>query len=217
MSLVTETICGKVRSLTAEFSLGILSSHERADIAAQLQGCDDCRAEIDSMMLIASRLLDLVPGTEPPLGFDRRVLGRLPGRNRRRRTRRRVAVGAAAAATALIFGSLGWVTGHDADGSTRHIVLTAVFHRGDRPVGKVFAYQTQSPWVVMTIRGSSASGIVTCELEYRDRTTMRLGAFELIRGSAWWGAPDPTGFTGVIGVRVVDRDGRVVASAVFPS
>src|SRR5438270_10969976 len=91
--------CSEVRDTAAEFALDILGPAERSAVAAHILRCPECRAEVESMGETAGRLLDLVPGTEPPLGFDRRVMARVgqPARPDRVRRRSRVGVGAAAA------------------------------------------------------------------------------------------------------------------------
>src|SRR5262249_27686356 len=109
-----ELTCREVRDSSAEFALGILPAEERASVAAHLLRCPSCREEVEGMMAVGTRLLDLVPGTEPPLGFDRRVLARVHGSHAAARTRswrrpsRLVAAIAAAAAAAALFASVGW-------------------------------------------------------------------------------------------------------------
>ncbi len=72
-------------------------------------------------------------------------------------------------------------------------------------------------WVTTTLRGDIASGPVTCELFGRNGTVTKLGTFDLVDGSGSWGAPDPAGRSGVVGARLVDRAGRVIATATFAS
>ena len=84
---------------------------------------------------VSTRLIELVPGTEPPLGFDRRVLARVrqsrPGPTGglvRRRPLFAAAAGAAAV-VALVFGSLGWFAGRNDDHSTTRSSSTALSSR----------------------------------------------------------------------------------------
>jgi hypothetical protein len=123
--------------------------------------CENCRAEVDIVIVVASRLLDLVPGGEPPLGLDRRALGRVAGP----RPGRRPVLGLAAAAAGsnvLVVGSTGWITGHQA---TRKAALTAVVLQAGRAVGTVVAYGGRPSWVGVMIRGSTASGSLRCQLQ----------------------------------------------------
>jgi hypothetical protein len=221
--------CTEVRDAAAEFALDILEPTERSAVAAHLLRCPACRAEVDSMVGVGTRLLDLVPGTEPPLGFDRRVLARVrptatggPRRARGmqlvgRRPRLFTGVAAAAAAVALVFGSLGWFAGRTTTHTTNKAVLTAAFRQGNRSVGtvEVDAYAGRSPWVSMTVQGAGGSEKVTCELIGTNGSRTDLGSFDLVDGSGSWGAPDRAGLAGITGAQLVSSDGQVVATAVF--
>jgi hypothetical protein len=216
--------CAQVRESAAEFALDILEPHERSLIAAHVLGCPACRAEVDSMASIGSRLLELLPGTEPPLGFDQRVLARVGADgtgNRGRRlfpphpSRLFVGVAAAVAAVVLLVGSLslGWFHGGGASTAGR-AVLTADFMQGGRSVGEVYAY-AHPAWLDMTVTDVRGAEKVTCELVGRDGKVTSVGSFDLVDGSGKWGAPDPGGFAGVAGARLVDHSGRVLATARF--
>ena len=74
---MSDFTCAQVNEAAAEFALGILAPDERESVEAHLQRCPTCRLEVESMQSVGTQLLDLVPGTEPPLGFDRRVLSRV--------------------------------------------------------------------------------------------------------------------------------------------
>jgi hypothetical protein len=212
---MSERTCLQVRDAAGEFALDILPPHERAEIAAHVLRCEDCRAEIDSMILLASRLVDLVPRTEPPLGFDNRVMGGLAGHRRRWRRGLGPAVGAAAAvAAALLFGSLEWIAGHH---PTRPAARTAMILQAGHSVGNIVADAGRPAWVGMTVRGSTASGLVTCQFQYRDGRVVTIGTFELIHGSGSWSGPDPDGVSELAAARLVDRAGHVVGTARFSS
>ena len=55
--------------MSGEFALGILPQNQRASVAAHLLRCPNCRRKIAPMTAIGVRLLELIPGREPPLGF----------------------------------------------------------------------------------------------------------------------------------------------------
>jgi hypothetical protein len=206
--------CLGVQHSAAEFALGVATVEERAAIAAHLVRCTECRAEIAALSLVASRLFDLVPGTEPPLGFDRRVLSHV-ARDRRSRRSWRAIVGAATAATVLVFGTLGWFIGQDSSHPQPPGLLAAAFRQAGRTIGEVDVYRDRSPWVSMSIRGSGTSGTVTCQLVYRNGQITTLGSFDLVDGAGSWSAPDTAGTVEVKGARLVDDNGQVVATANF--
>lgn len=222
--MITPT-CAEVRDAAAEFALDILEPQERSLIAAHLVRCPACRAEVDSMAAIGSRVLELLPGTEPPLGFDQRVLARVgAGAKTGRRGRRRFpprpvrlvgGLAAAVAAVVLLVGSisLGWFD-HDGGSTTTRALLTADLVQSGRSVGEVYAYADPA-WLDMTVTGVQGAEKVTCELVGKDGKVTSVGSFDLVDGSGKWGAPDPGGFTGVAGARLVDRSGRVLATATF--
>jgi hypothetical protein len=221
---MTAPTCTEVRDAAAEFALDILEPHERSAIAAHLLRCPDCRVEVDSMSAVGSRLLELIPGTEPPLGFDRRVLAQVvlaqvrPRRGIGQRLgngRSRLLAGAAAVAAAvvLVFASLGWFSGGKPT-HTPHAVLTAELLQGGHRVGEVYA-SSGSKWLSMTVHGASGADKVTCELVGAQGAVVPIGSFDLVDGSGSWGAPDPTGFAGVTGARLIDSTGHVIATATF--
>jgi hypothetical protein len=218
---VNSPTCSEVREAAAEFALDILRPHERSLIAAHLLRCPECRAEVDSMSAVSARLLELVPGTEPPLGFDERVLARLHSEARphrrfvsRRAPRLFAALAAAAAAVVLIVSlSLGWFSG-GAGSSAHQTVLTADLIQNGHEVGDVYA-DPHSAWLNMTVSGVRGAEKVTCELLHTDGHVTTVGSFDLVDGSGKWGAPEPGGFAGISGARLVDDQGHVIATATF--
>jgi anti-sigma-K factor RskA len=219
---MNDPTCTDVHDAAAEYALDILDSEERSAVAAHLLRCPECRREVAAMTSVGARLLDLVPGTEPPLGFDRRVLARVgqTGGPRRRRWgggRARLLAGMAsvAAAAAVIFGSLGWFPGRTTTHRPTPATLTAHFFQGTRDVGEVYASGGNTPWLRMEVDGTTGTEKVTCELLATDGSVMRLGSFDLVRGSGSWGAPDGTDPTGISGVRLVGSGGQVIATALF--
>jgi hypothetical protein len=49
----------------------------------------------------------------------------------------------------------------------------------------------------------------------KDGRITTVGSFDLVNGSGTWGAPDPGGFGGVAGARLVNSRGQVIATATF--
>lgn len=229
--MMIDLTCAEARDLAAEFALDILEPEERSAVAAHLLRCPTCRAEVSGMEVVSERLLDLVPGTEPPLGFDRRVLARVQAgpaearpahqvgvrRFARRRPRVALAVVAMSAAAAVGFGWIGWMAGHRDHRTQPAVVLSAAFRQGGHDVGEVYAYAGHPEWLEMTINAGGPAGHLICEVVQRDGSVHVLGSFDLVGGKATWGAPDPAGVNGMTGVRLVDSQGHVVATATLPS
>ncbi len=104
------------RESLGAYALGHLSDDERAGLEAHLEGCPDCRAELESLSSVA-RLLPLADpdqlGTTPslPRGLGDRVMASIAGERRRSKRRRfrfglafgGVTAAAAAAAVLAIF------------------------------------------------------------------------------------------------------------------
>jgi hypothetical protein len=225
---MTDLTCARARDAAAEYALDILDADERSALAAHLLRCPSCRAEVDAMSGVATRLIELVPGTEPPLGFDQRVMTRVrditPTGSRRlvplrtRRARLLAGIAAVAAAVALVFGSVGWLMGHSSHSASQHTLSDAVFHQGGRDVGEVYVYRDarEPMWLTMKVHDVKGGPAVTCELVAADGRTTPVGSFDLVDGSGSWGAPDPGGLAGITGARLLDRHGRLLATATFP-
>ncbi|MEU0388269.1 zf-HC2 domain-containing protein [Streptomyces chartreusis] len=175
---MTDRDCAWLRAVADELALGILPGEERAEAIAHLDRCPACRERVEQLTLVGDGLLSLLPGSEPPAGFETRVTDRL-GLNRpprRRRPRAGVAV-AAAAAIALGFGFGGWAVGTAIEGASapasrssespdsEHGLLAASLLAPDhRPVGRIFTYTGSPGWVYMSVhldRDGSGSGVPT--------------------------------------------------------
>jgi anti-sigma factor RsiW len=81
------------RESLGAYALGQLSDDERAGLEAHLEGCPECRAELESLTAVA-RLLPLADpeqlGTPPalPRGLGDRVMSSISGERRRTKRRR---------------------------------------------------------------------------------------------------------------------------------
>ena len=204
---------GHVTDVAPELALGILPDAEAEAARDHMRTCPACSAEVASLAPVADRLLELVPGTEPPLGFERTVLAAVsPSTTRRFRLHHRslLTVVSAAAAVALVFGAIGWIAGR---GTTSHHVQTeAVLTSAGRDVGKVETYGHPA-WLSISVRGMANAGRVTCEVVRGDGSVWTMGSFDLVNGSGTWSTPDPSGLSGVVQARLVGTDGRVLAVA----
>ncbi|MGW7386794.1 anti-sigma factor family protein [Streptomyces sp. NPDC054794] len=175
--------CEKLREIGAELALGVLPGRERAGALAHLDGCADCREYIEQLTLVGDGLIGLLPGSEPPVGFEARVAQALtrqaPAHEGRgharasaarkgsfRRARLRFASVAAACVVAIGFG--GWAAGtaveHVLAGPSRSSAVNAEMLSGDltataaggKPVGEVYAHTDPEGWVFMTVNLAQA-------------------------------------------------------------
>src|SRR4051812_22831318 len=97
------TDCDEMRDLIAELALGIASGEERARALDHVAGCVACRRELERLAAIADDMLVLAPESEPPPGFEARVLRAMTPRPRKRRwLPRRLALPAAGLAGATL-------------------------------------------------------------------------------------------------------------------
>ncbi|MGW1760313.1 anti-sigma factor family protein [Streptomyces mirabilis] len=170
--------CEKLREIGAELALGILPGRERAAAVAHLDRCADCREYVEQLTLVGDGLIGLLPGCEPPVGFETRVAqaltqgtpaqdgrarARVPGARRRGfggRLRLRLASAVAALVLAVGFG--GWLAGTAIEnvvvGASRTTGDEADMH-GDltsavaprQSAGEVYAHTGSPGWIYMTV------------------------------------------------------------------
>lgn len=222
---MSDLTCTRMRELAPELALDVLTGYERATAQAHLGLCPQCREYVSSLTQIGDRLLTLVPGVEPPVGFEDRVLAGMgfPA-HRVAKPRRRwwpVTV-AAAALIAVIFGVGGWVVGDLAHRDTtsvadaNHQVLRfAQFSTADqRQVGQVFTYGGSPWWVYMSVSNATASS-VTCQLVEQNGTVVPIGSFQLSGGKGSWGREVNVDPNTVVGARLLGDHGAVLATATF--
>jgi hypothetical protein len=69
--------CAGLAEAAAELALGVLTGRERAQAIAHLDRCDNCREDVRQLMATSEGLLGLLPESEPPAGFETRVLDRM--------------------------------------------------------------------------------------------------------------------------------------------
>lgn len=219
---MTELGCEQLRGCAAELALGVLPGREWAAAVEHLEGCPECRSEVEQLALVGDRLLRLAPLAEPPVGFESRVvqrLGRTPSRAAplRRRWASVVAAGTIAAA-----GLGGWAIGTANDsGTPGHAasqLMSGELTAGHTGIGSVFLHPGDPAWVFMTVDHDGAStgyldNWVTCELTLDKGPAVRVGTFQLTGGYGYWGAPVHVASTSVTGARLVSPNGTVLATA----
>ncbi|MEV6729329.1 MULTISPECIES: zf-HC2 domain-containing protein [unclassified Streptomyces] len=229
---MSEMTCEQLRELDAELALDILPARERARAVAHLDRCPGCRVHIEQLSLVGDGLLGLLPGTEPPVGFESRVTTALqpapqqpppqPAPARRRLLRPRVAV--AAAALAVACGFAGWAAGTVIEqasgpasptGAANAQLLQAPLMADGGEVGRVFAHPGRQGWVYMSVDLEKTTPEVSCVLVNKDGTTTRLGTFSLQGGYGYWVAAADVNPTTLAGASLLTPDGTVLAKANF--
>jgi hypothetical protein len=72
-----EMTCGELSGMAAELALGALTGRQRAEALAHLSECAACLEAVERLMAVAGQLVGLLPGCDPPPGFEAAVLARI--------------------------------------------------------------------------------------------------------------------------------------------
>jgi hypothetical protein len=231
---MTELSCVQCHELASELALGVLGGRERADAIAHLSRCPRCQDKVSALATTAARLVELVPETDPPPGFDQRVMAAItppaPGPSL---ARRGLPV-AALALTGVLLAGGGWVFGQllpvpGAGLPVRAVtvqpvadVMVSPLIAGNREIGKAYVYPNDPSWIYLSITddpagsgSSSASTTVTCDLIRQDGSTVTLGTFPLQNGHADWATRTPIDSSSVDGATLTTDTGVTLASAHF--
>lgn len=243
---MTDFDCDAFHDAMAELALGVLDGRERAAALGHVAVCPACRRELARMCEVADRLVELTPGAEPPAGFESRVLAvlrqgddpdapvplvasgaqqggaRRPAAHHRRsrRARRGPVALAAAAVVAVALAVGGWAIGQETGGGPRvggHAVVTADLRSGRSDLGEVIATTGPEPWMAMAVDTGLGSTAVECQAEGANGAPVDLGWFTLTNGSGYWSAPVARAALPLRAVRILDYEGRTVATATFPA
>ncbi|HWE88465.1 MAG TPA: hypothetical protein VG317_03250 [Pseudonocardiaceae bacterium] len=210
--------CERLHELAAELALGVLPGRDRAEALAHLNECPDCLEHVQALTQVGDSLLGLLPGVEPPVGFENRVAGRLGFGGRRNRRPRWLPITLAAAVAAVLFGVGGWALGSAGHGGDQPSLRTAaLFGPRHQQVGEVFAYAGAGhpAWVYMAVDTGDVHGRVSCDLERAGGGLIPVGSFAVADGYGSWGAPISVDPSAVVGARLVSDTGAVLATAVF--
>ena len=211
--------CSQVRDDLSEFALGTLAGRDRSRVLEHVTTCSACRAELDALSLAADALLNLAPTSEPPIGFEVRLMQRLRTEAPRRATRHRgrdVMLVAAALALVIACFSIARVVWHHP--STSAVGVNAVPRSVEltshgRVVGHVWLSPGTPPWIYMTLDREHWSGKAWCEVTLADGRVLALGTFSLNNGYGAWAAPINGARSAVASARVTDANDVVLASA----
>jgi anti-sigma-K factor RskA len=245
MSEVNAMNCAEFGDVAAELALGVLTGRERADALAHLDHCDACREHVHQLTATGEELLGLLPSSEPPPGFETRVMERLgltgagPRQVRSLREKQRPRAGtrrpfgtmnrgtrrilaAAAVVVAVAVAALGgWGLRGAGAGATSAspkpaLSTVALLSADHENAGEVFVYNGDPRWMYMTVDLDSGNGTVICQLISADGHVTTVGSFKLNGGYGSWGSPAWAGDGTPVGARLVTPDGTVLASATFP-
>jgi hypothetical protein len=225
---MTELSCRQCRELAPELALGVLSGVERAHALAHLDHCTTCRNAVSALALTGDRLIELLPGAEPPVGFEHRVLTAVgPPSPLARRWRWWLPAAAVMIALALVGG--GWTLGRASlgigpltTGAAARTILFAPLRSGldgsgGEEIGQAYLYPDRPSWIYLSLDADNdaITGTVRCELVRRDGSTVPIGTFTLAKGYGAWGAPITTDRDSLATARVIDSTGATVATARF--
>jgi hypothetical protein len=229
---MSELSCRQCRDQAAELALGGLPSLERSRMLAHADQCLSCGHLVAALARTGERLLELLPGAEPPVGFEHRVMRALARPARvspaaQRWWRPAAAILVTALAGALVAG--GWALGRSTRApqppqvpGTAQTLLVAPLTSGERQVGQAYVFPGRPSWIYVSLdladeASGATTGIVRCELVHRNGTTLPIGTFALAHGYGSWGGPAAIERESLALARVIDERGAIVATAHFAS
>ena len=192
--------CGAARAAAPELALGIASGDERAETLRHLAVCPECRAEVESLARVADELLLVAPEHEPPVGFESRAVDALTTGGETPRRVRRWGLVAVAAATAAVLGAGGvylatmedreagaYYRAQFAESGGKYLVVSAVRDRGHHELGRVFAYEGDPSWLLITADRGTGPGTYEVKLETTDGARLSAGDMEVTAAGGSWG------------------------------
>ena len=210
--------CEKVQDDLAELALGTLTGRERSVVLSHVQGCADCRDEVDRLSAAADAILTLAPELEPQAGFETRLFERMGvARPRRwhlaRRHGRRIALAGGSLVGALGLG-LGLTLALGGNSIPPAVPAIAANLTADHHIrGEVYLTPGKPGWLFMVVDHTNTNGLVTCRIATAHDGTMTVGTFSLVSGSGSWVYALPIPADQVRKAWVVTGDGTVLASA----
>lgn len=243
MNDLNQMSCEEFADVAAELALGVLTGRERAGALAHLDHCESCRDMVRQLTLTGEQLLGLLPASEPPPGFETRVLERIgvaaptpsPGTHRSHRARRghhpghgrlqvahRRLLAAAAVVLAVVAAGLGgWgLRAASTPAAARSPLSSAALVSADhQQAGQIFMYAGNPSWLYMSVdmTTNSANDTVICQVVGTNGRVTTVGSFPLNDGYGSWGSAVPAGTGPLAGARLVSKDGTVLATAMFPT
>ncbi len=203
------------RESLGAYALGHLSDDERAGLEAHLEGCPDCRAELESLSSVA-RLLPLADpeqlDTPPslPRGLGGRVMASIAGEHRRSKRRRfRLGFGlsgatAAVAAAAIL--AIFVLPGGGEEAPSQHVSFASL--PAKMKIGASLEPQPFGTEVRVYVSGVRSGELCSVFLESKNGTEYSAGSFRYRWGDesqATLSSGLDLARTRAIGIRVGDR------------
>jgi hypothetical protein len=208
-----------------DFALGQLTGRERAAMLAHLEGCMRCRLEVQDLNGVVDELLLLAPAVNPPAGFEDRLSHRLSMRHARQRRFRLLLVGVALIAVAAIgFGAWSATapggSSHSVAGSFPTVSGDGVARTGTLLVngverGVVVITFGQPDWMVISVRGTGWTRVVTCRIALTGGRSITAGSFVVSAGDGSWGTALSVPIEQLRGVILADAHDSVLGQATF--
>jgi hypothetical protein len=192
-----------MQALTPEAALGLLSGSERAAILDHIDHCEQCRELMHELSAVADELALLAPSTEPPAGFEERVLAGIGVAPRRRRW----PMAAAAAIAAALLVVAGFAVGRTG-GTSPSVREVAMVAPTGRVVGDAYVHGDDPTWVFVAVPGWADTST-----DLRLRVTFENGATTEVPGSGSWGSVLPSDAGQVRELSLIAADGKVWCSA----
>ncbi len=216
MSMSSTQEHDRLRDELAEYALGIGDGRTRSEIVAHVSECDECAEEVASLTAAAESMLRLIPGQDPPAGFESAVLARIGVSDAAPARRPRpIIYSIAAAIVALTFG-LGMLTsaatrGPSTSAITKGVVLQRALMANGHPAGVVYAYSGHPSWMFVTVHDASMPSVVRCVVLQPGGARTVVGNFALHSGNGAWGADLAIPFHSVSDVTLTTTSGTTLA------
>jgi hypothetical protein len=202
--------CTEIMELAPDAALDLLDGAQRAAVVAHLDECATCRAAVVDLLDVADLTLLLVPDSQPPVGFEDRVLDALkPSQATSPVGRWLVAaaivivVSLGAVATGLV------VASHHTSSIPSEVAVVHTAAGAD--IGRVVVTGGEQTWLFMSL-GEQSHGAYACQLIKTDGSTVDVGEFE---GRPEWSGKVPVARNDIAGVRVTDAAGNTLGTAAF--
>jgi hypothetical protein len=210
---MAELKCERLHEIGPELALGVLAGRDRAEAIEHLQDCPACEQHVRELSVVGDRLVLLVPGAEPPVGFEQRVLERL-GLAQRRRWRHRRWLAAAAVVLAIGLAAGGWALRGVLHDTESQPFITANLTSTGGPVGEVSIFTDRRAWLYVDL-STATSPTVTCQLLLTDGRSVDVGTFPTTGAETDWASPVSVAGTQISDVRIIAEDGSLIGTAHF--